>query len=77
MLVGFCAESKDLIENAKKKITNKNLDFIVANDISNKEIGFDSDYNAVTVINKSMNEVKIDKTTKKELAKIILREIFK
>ena len=77
LLVGFCAESKDLIENAKKKITNKNLDFIVANDISNKEIGFDSDYNAVTVINKSMNEVKIDKTTKKELAKIILREIFK
>ena len=77
LLVGFCAESQDLIENAKKKITNKNLDFIVANDISNKEIGFDSDYNAVTVINKSMNEIKIDKTTKKELAKIILREIFK
>ena len=77
VLVGFCAESRDLIENAKKKIESKNLDFIIANDISNKEIGFNSDYNAVTIINKSMNEVKIDKTPKKELAKIILKEIFK
>ena len=77
VLVGFCAESQNLIENAKKKIGSKNLDFIIANDISDKEIGFNSDYNAVTIIDKSMNEVKIDKTPKKELAKIILREIFK
>jgi len=77
VLVGFCAESQDLIPNAKKKIESKNLDFIVANDISDKEIGFNSDYNAVTIIDKALNEVKIDKMPKKELAKIILREIFK
>lgn len=76
VLVGFCAESQDLIENAKKKIESKNLDFIVANDISDKEIGFNSDYNAVTIIDKFLNEVKIDKTSKKELAKVILREVF-
>lgn len=77
VLVGFCAESRDLIKNAKIKIENKNLDFIVANDISDKEIGFNSDYNAVTIIDKSKNEVKIDKMPKKELAKFILKEIFK
>lgn len=77
LVVGFCAESEDLIANAKKKIDSKKLDFIVANDISDKEIGFNSDYNAVTIIDKSGNQVFIDKTPKKELAKIILREVFK
>lgn len=77
LIVGFCAESENLISNAKKKIEDKKLDFIVANDISNKEIGFNSDYNIVTIIDRNINEVKIDKMPKKELAKVILREIFK
>ena len=76
-VIGFCAESENLIENAKAKIETKNLDFIIANDISDKEIGFNSDYNAVTVIDKAMNQVKTEKTLKKDLAKIILKEIFK
>lgn len=75
-VIGFCAESQDLITNAKKKIESKNLDFIVANDISNNEIGFNSDYNAVTIIDKSMNEIKIDKMPKSELTKVILRMVF-
>lgn len=77
VLIGFCAESQDLIKNAKKKIEAKNLDFIVANDISNQEIGFNSHYNAVTIIDKHLNEFKIDKMPKKELAKVILKEVFK
>lgn len=75
-VIGFCAESNDLIANAKNKITDKSLDFIVANDISDKEIGFDVDYNAVTIIDKDMNEIYIDKMLKTELAKVILKKVF-
>jgi len=77
VIIGFCAESENLINNAKNKIQEKNLDFIVANDISNPEIGFNSDYNAVSIINKSENITEIPKMTKTELAKIILEKIFK
>ncbi len=49
-VVGFAAETNDLIKNAEKKLSNKNLDLIIANDVSNKDIGFDSDDNEVTLI---------------------------
>ncbi len=77
LLIGFCAESEDLINNAQKKIKSKNLDFIVANDISNKEIGFNSDYNAVTIIDKFNNQTNIKKMPKTKLSKVVLREILK
>ncbi|OGI21821.1 MAG: hypothetical protein A2287_03885 [Candidatus Melainabacteria bacterium RIFOXYA12_FULL_32_12] len=77
LIMGFCAESENLIANAQKKIYEKNLDFIVANDISNPEIGFESDYNAVTLIDKSGNQQEIPKTTKRDLAKILLNKVFK
>jgi phosphopantothenoylcysteine decarboxylase/phosphopantothenate--cysteine ligase len=77
LVIGFCAESEDLIANAKKKIESKKLDFIVANDIANKEIGFNSDNNEVTIIDKLMKEFKIEKTSKKEVAKKILERVFK
>lgn len=76
LVVGFCAESEDLIENARKKIEKKNLDFIVANDISNAEIGFNSENNAVTIIDKHANQQNIAKMPKTELAKVILKRIF-
>lgn len=75
-VIGFCAESQDLIQNAKGKIESKNLDFIVANDISNKEIGFNSDYNAVSIIDKSGKIMSIEKRPKNEVAEIILRKVF-
>jgi len=75
-IIGFCAESENLIANATKKITSKNLDFIIANDISNPEIGFNSDYNEITIIDKQGKTEKIDKMSKKELAKVILKRIF-
>lgn len=77
LVVGFCAESENLISNAQKKMQEKNLDFIVANDISNPEIGFESDYNAVTLIDKSGNQQEIARTTKKDLARILLNRVFK
>jgi len=49
LVIGFAAETKNLDSNAMKKLKNKNCDWIVANDVSKKNIGFDSDYNEVTI----------------------------
>ena len=70
--VGFCAESENLIENAKTKIKNKGCDYIVANDISRKDIGFNSDENEVYIIDKSLNINHIEKDTKQNIARKIL-----
>ena len=75
-IVGFCAESENLIENAKKKIQNKGCDFLIANDISRKDIGFNSDENEVYILNKNLNIKHIEKNTKQNIAKRILEEIF-
>ena len=71
ILVGFAAESSNLKENAKGKLDRKNLDYIVANDISNQETGFASDENKVTIISKSGEEVSLEKMSKREVAKNI------
>lgn len=76
IIVGFAAESENLIENAKKKILNKNLDFVVANDISNSEIGFSSDENEVFVIDKNLEILKLEKDSKKNIAKKILKAVL-
>lgn len=75
-IVGFCAESENLIENANKKIDSKNADFIIANDISKTETGFNSDYNEVIIINKNKEAKYLEKDTKKNIAKKILTEVF-
>lgn len=75
-IIGFAAESDDVLENAKQKMKEKKLDFIVANDISDTEIGFGSEQNEVYVIDKKMDIVKIDRDTKPNVAKKILRTIF-
>ncbi|MDM0490465.1 bifunctional phosphopantothenoylcysteine decarboxylase/phosphopantothenate--cysteine ligase CoaBC [Clostridium perfringens] len=71
ILVGFAAESSNLKENAKGKLERKNLDYIVANDISKPETGFASDENKVTIISKSGEEVSLEKMSKREVAKNI------
>ena len=76
VVVGFCAESQNLIEYAKAKIQKKGCDFICANDISNKEIGFSSDYNEVYVINKNLEIEKIEKTEKQIAALKIMEKIY-
>ena len=69
--IGFAAETNNLLENAKKKLDKKNLDFIVLNDVSKKDIGFNSEYNKVTVLSKD-NILEIDKDTKLNIANKIL-----
>lgn len=76
IIVGFCAESENLLENAKIKIRNKNCDYLVANDISRKDIGFNSEENEVFIINKELNIKHIEKNTKDNIAKNILEAIF-
>ena len=76
-VIGFAAETNNLIEYAKEKITKKNLDYIVANDISKKDIGFGSEDNEVYIINKHGNIKKIDKNSKNNIAKAIIDEISK
>lgn len=75
-VVGFCAESENLLENAKAKIQKKGCDFLIANDISRKDIGFNSDENEVYIIDKSLNITHIEKDTKENIAKGILEKIF-
>ena len=71
-LIGFAAETNDIINYAKEKIKKKNLDYIIANDVSKKEIGFGSDNNEVYIIDKYNNINKIDKTSKRNIAKQIV-----
>ena len=73
-VVGFAAETEDLIENAEKKLKNKKLDLIVANDVSDKEIGFDSDQNEVTLITHKGKEL-IQRQNKKKISKKIIEFI--
>ena len=77
MLIGFAAESQNLIENAKLKLKKKKLDFIIANDISDSNIGFNSDYNKVTIIDKNLIKYDLKYNTKDIIAKNILETIFK
>ena len=75
-IVGFCAESENLLENAKIKIKAKGCDFLVANDISRKDIGFSSDMNEVYILDKNLKISHIDIDTKNNIAKKILEKIF-
>ena len=76
IIVGFCAESENLIKNAEEKIRKKGCDFLVANDISRSDIGFDSNENEVYIIDKNLNKTKIDKASKTEVAKKIVEFIY-
>jgi phosphopantothenoylcysteine decarboxylase / phosphopantothenate---cysteine ligase len=72
IIIGFAAETENLIENAKKKLISKNLDMIVANDITQKGAGFGKDTNSVVIIDKIGNIEETGLITKAELAEKIL-----
>ncbi len=73
--MGFAAETQNLIENAKAKLINKNLDLIVANDVSNNKV-FNQDTNQVIVIKKDFTQFSLSKTSKDNVAKFILQHII-
>ncbi len=75
LLVGFSAETENLLKNSIKKMQEKFCDIVVANDVSKKDVGFNSDFNEVTVIEKNGNFFKIKKNSKKFVASIIAKKI--
>jgi phosphopantothenoylcysteine decarboxylase/phosphopantothenate--cysteine ligase len=75
ILVGFALESEDLLENAAIKLKQKNLDMIVANDLTDPEAGFEVDTNLVTLLYSSGETIKLPILSKKELAGILLDKV--
>lgn len=76
VIVGFCAESENLLKNAQEKIAKKGCDYLVANDISRKDIGFSSDYNEVLILDKDGGVQKIERAPKKLIAEKIFKAIY-
>ena len=76
ILVGFAAESNDVLKNADKKLKNKNLDFIVANDITASDTGFGSEDNKVVILSKNDEKLELEKMSKKEVASNIFDMIL-
>lgn len=74
VFAGFAAESNDVRENAIRKLSEKNLDFIVANDISRSDIGFETDENEVSMYFADGSVLESGKTDKKQVAGIILEK---
>lgn len=74
-LVGFAAETDHLEEYATKKLTEKNLDIIVANEVGKEDTGFDSDDNQVLILTKDHTRLEVPKTSKTNIAKILLDKI--
>jgi phosphopantothenoylcysteine decarboxylase/phosphopantothenate--cysteine ligase len=77
LLVGFAAETEDVTANAQRKLHAKNLDIVVANDVSGESSGFDSDLNAVTILVRDNPAIDVPLTSKLDVANRILDEVAK
>jgi phosphopantothenoylcysteine decarboxylase / phosphopantothenate---cysteine ligase len=76
IVIGFAAETENVLENARKKLASKSLDAIVVNDVSREGVGFDSDRNAVTIISQE-EVVEVPETSKWEVAQRVLDQVVK
>ena len=77
LVVGFAAETNDIIKFAKDKLEKKHCDWIIANDVSDKSIGFNSHNNEVSIVQKGNDIEKITKRDKAEVASILVKKILK
>ncbi len=75
LVIGFAAETNNLNENSKLKLSEKNCDWIIANDVSDFSIGFESDFNEVSIFYKNMNDEKLQKMKKSLLAEEIVKRV--
>ena len=75
VLVGFAAETQDWIENGLAKLRSKNLDFIVVNDVSRKDIGFESDFNAASILHREGQVEELARMTKFALAEVVVDRV--
>ncbi len=78
LVIGFAAETNNLNENANEKLLNKNCDWLIANDVSNKSIGFNSDYNEVSIFykDKNLNNEIIHMKKKSEISNDIIDRVI-
>ena len=76
ILVGFAAETEDLLGNAADKLRRKNSDFIIANDVSAPHVGIEADENAVTILDRDGGVHEIPRASKAVVAEAILDHIF-
>ena len=74
-LVGFAAETENHLTNAKTKLFDKNLDWIIVNDVFEKDRGFQSDFNKVILLSKEQNEMDFEYQEKNSLARKIIETI--
>ena len=79
LVIGFAAETNNIQENAQKKLIEKNCDWIIANDVSNNSIGFDSDFNEVSIFykNKEIKNEKLAMKKKSEISEEITDRVVK
>ena len=77
LVIGFAAETNNVIEYAKKKLEQKHCDWIIANDVSDKNIGFNSKNNEISIIRKNQEIEKISKREKSEIATLLVQKILK
>ncbi|HBQ27111.1 MAG TPA: bifunctional phosphopantothenoylcysteine decarboxylase/phosphopantothenate--cysteine ligase CoaBC [Syntrophomonas sp.] len=77
VMIGFAAETENIVENAEKKLETKNLDFIVANDVTMEGAGFAGDTNIVTFISRNGEIESLPKMSKQEVATAILDKVVK
>ena len=78
LVIGFAAETDDVKNNAKNKLMEKNCDWIIANDVSDKSIGFESNFNEVTIFykNKKINDEKLSMKKKSEISDEIIDRVI-
>ena len=78
LVIGFAAETNNIKNNAEKKLNDKNCDWIIANDVSNKKIGFDSDFNELTIYYKDIDnkKEKLPYKKKSEISEEIVERII-
>jgi phosphopantothenoylcysteine decarboxylase/phosphopantothenate--cysteine ligase len=74
IVIGFAAETENVLDNARKKLASKSLDAIVVNDVSREGVGFDSERNAVTILT-AAETIQVPETTKWEVAQRVLDQI--
>ncbi|MDC1245350.1 bifunctional phosphopantothenoylcysteine decarboxylase/phosphopantothenate--cysteine ligase CoaBC [Pelagibacteraceae bacterium] len=79
LVIGFAAETNNIQENAQKKLVEKNCDWIIANDVSNNSIGFDSDFNEVSIFykDKEIKNEKLAMKKKSEISEEIIDRVIK
>ena len=76
IVIGFAAETNNLTKNSKTKLSEKNCDWIIANDVSDPSIGFESDFNEVSIFYKNMDNEKLPKMKKSLLADKIVKRVI-